>query len=343
MFDKSFRRHLLTILASLPWEKLYKNWRETLSWEAFLAKVGKVDKVHRKKLERLLAQEDKVVFYGETPYPQLLKEISDPPPWLFYEGTLPEDRFLLAVVGSRHPSPYGRESARTLSDQLVRAGAGIVSGLARGIDGVAHWAALQAGGYTLGVLGSGLDCLYPREHKKLAQGIVQGGGALLSEFLPWMKPLPHHFPLRNRIIAGLSKGIVVVEARMKSGSLITARLAMEENREVFVVPGPINYESFRGSHQLIQQGAKLVQGVEDIVSEFPSWEKTLIHPSKEAKVPDHLLPLLHLLKVEEPLHLDQLTQSLNLPPGELNSLLTELELLGRVIRHPGGFFSKKMV
>jgi DNA processing protein len=198
-----------------------------------------------------------------------LDEISDPPEQLWLQGdpqalALP----LIAVVGTRKPSLYGKRAAFQLSRSLSLLGFGIVSGLARGIDAVAHRAALAAGGRTIAVLGHGFGRIYPSEHRSLAEEITLKGGCLLTEYATGTAPLQHHFPERNRIIAGLTVGTVVVEAAEKSGSLITARCAVDEGREVFVIPGPFDDKGFSGGHRLIQKGAKLVTSLVDIVEEL---------------------------------------------------------------------------
>lgn len=198
-----------------------------------------------------------------------LAHLSRPPEALFVRGNHALlELFSIAVVGTRHPSSHGLATAARFGKELASAGAVVTSGLARGIDAAAHRGALLAGGYTVAVLGHGLDRIYPSFHGWLAEAIVQSGGALVSEYPPGVPPLPAHFPERNRIIAGLSAGTLVVEAAPKSGSLITARLALEENREVFVVPSRWDEASYAGGHRLIQEGAKLVLERDDILNEF---------------------------------------------------------------------------
>ncbi len=222
----------------------------------------------------------------ENPIEQfpLLGEMHSPPQRLFIRGNGAALRNApcLAVVGTRRASPYGLHMAWSLARELSEAGVLVVSGLALGIDAAAHQGALRGGGKTAAVLGHGLDQIYPRENSALAQNILNKGGALISEYPSGAGIQKHHFPQRNRIVAALCLGVVVIEAPMKSGALITARLALSQNREVFAVPGPANQESFSGCHWLIQQGAKLVTSVEDILDEVaPSWLPTLL-PAVEA-------------------------------------------------------------
>ena len=215
-------------------------------------------------------------------YPALLKEIIDPPLALFYRGDLSLlKKPLVSVVGSRRASAYGANAARMLARELVAAGAGIVSGLARGIDAAAHEAALDAGGATIAVLGTGIDVLYPRSHRRLTRSI-ESRGLLLTEFPPGTPPLAANFPIRNRVISGLSHGTIIVEATSRSGSLITARMAAEQGREVFAVPGSIFAAGTEGTHRLIQYGAKLVHDVNDVLEELPAG-LSVARKSKEAE------------------------------------------------------------
>lgn len=207
-----------------------------------------------------------VLLESDPRYPARLRELHDPPPVLFARGRLELlDGLALAVVGARRPTSYGREAARVLTYGVARAGVVVVSGLARGIDGVAHEAALDAGGGTIGVLGCGIDVLYPREHGRLYERMASQG-VLLSEFAPGEPPLQYHFPRRNRIIAALARGVLVVEASSRSGSLITVNHANDLGREVLSVPGPIGRETSAGTNELIRDGAVVVLGVDDILA-----------------------------------------------------------------------------
>lgn len=211
----------------------------------------------------------RVIKLGETEYPYLLAQIADPPKRLYVKGKLlPQDRRAVAVVGTRTPTEYGRKITRQLVAGLVKAGLTIVSGLARGIDGEAQRAAIGSGGRTIAVLAHGLDMIYPPEHSKLAQEIVQHG-ALVTELAVGRKIDKANFVLRNRIISGLSLGVVVIEGKSRSGTKITARLAAEQGREVFAVPGPVHSLMSQAPMELIQTGAKLVTKVEDILEELP--------------------------------------------------------------------------
>jgi len=214
-----------------------------------------------------------------------LKEIPAAPEKIYVEGDPSSlGLYSIAVVGTRQPSSYGLQASFTLARELASRGLVIVSGLARGIDTAAHAGALASGGRTIAVLGHGLDRVYPARNVGLAASIVEKGGCLVSEYPPGVPPLAHHFPARNRIIAGLSLGTLVVEAAVRSGSLITARYAMEQGRDVFVVPGRLNDTSFGGAHALIQQGAKLVQEVNDILCEY-AW-LSRVEPTNDLPGPD---------------------------------------------------------
>ncbi len=267
---------------------------------------------------------------GDVDYPPALLNSPDPPLLLYLEGQRDQLGRLpaLALVGSRHPTPQGREIARDFGQRLAAAGYAVVSGLALGIDGAAHEGALRSGA-SWAVLGSGLDEIHPRSHRGLAEGLRERG-LLLSEYPPGTPPLPPHFPERNRLIAGLSQGCLVVEAAEQSGSLITARLAAEAGREVFAVPGSIHSPQSRGCHWLIQQGAKLVQEVADLLPELPA------PPPPPPAAPEPLLDALGWT----PSSLDALRQRLGWATDRLLAGLLELELDGRVRALPGGLYER---
>ncbi|MEI6255785.1 MAG: DNA-processing protein DprA [Planctomycetota bacterium] len=225
-----------------------------------------------------------IILEGSPTYPALLSRIDDPPGLLFVHGTIVQsDALAVAIVGARHATAYGLKVAEQLGASLARAGYTVVSGLARGIDAAAHRGALGAGGRTLAILGSGVLNIYPPEHADLAREVIDSG-AVISELPPLMEPLPGTFPQRNRIVSGLSLGVVVVQAADRSGALITARLASEQGREVFAVPGAIDCRMSRGCHKLIRDGAKLVESVDDILEEFgPLFETTISADGRAVK------------------------------------------------------------
>jgi DNA processing protein len=275
--------------------------------------------------------------WRDARYPRLLAEIHDPPPVLWLRG----DPAALAapavaLVGARAASAAAIETARTLAAALARRGVAVVSGLARGVDSAAHKGALDAGGVTVAVLGSGADRIYPPEHERLARDIA-ARGAVVSELAPGAPPLPEHFPARNRIISGLARAVVVVQAAERSGSLITARCALEQGRDVMAVPGLVLGGRNHGAHALIKDGAKLVETVDDILEELPG----LGQPERSDEGPDKYLleeGLANAMPVGEPCTLDELAMRTGLAAGVLLGRLLELELDGRVARSPGGRF-----
>lgn len=221
-----------------------------------------------------------IVAFRDARYPARLREIDNPPRLLYVRGSFaPEDRTAIAIVGTRGATRYGLDQARRLGRELAEAGFTVVSGLALGIDGAAHRGALEVGGRTLAALGGGVAKVYPREHEDLAR-LVANSGAVFSEYHPLTSPLAGNFPARNRIVSGLSLGVLVVESPLRSGSLITARLAAEQNREVFALPGPVDRETSRGCHQLLREGAALVESVEDVLAALPAFAR----PKKQAKI-----------------------------------------------------------
>jgi DNA processing protein len=279
-------------------------------------------------------------------YPIRLKEIYDPPPLLYLRGELKkEDDFALSIVGSRKTSPYGRWITEKISQEIVRQGITIVSGMARGIDSVAHGGAISGGGRTLAVLGCGIDVIYPPENRNLFGQIIDHG-AVLSEFPMGSRPEGMHFPRRNRIISGLSMGVVVVQASADSGSLITAEYALEQGREVFAIPGNVGAEGSRGTNRLIKEGAKLVESSEDILEEIvPQWQK-MKESSFKAKSPEEALPeeekIVYRLLSDSPLHIDAIIRESPFDPGRVSSLLLNLELKGLISQWPGKCFTKKI-
>ncbi|OGW86228.1 MAG: DNA protecting protein DprA [Omnitrophica bacterium RIFCSPHIGHO2_02_FULL_46_11] len=276
-------------------------------------------------------------------YPKNLSAVYDPPLILYIKGNfIPEDEVAIAVVGSRHPTTYGIRIANRLARELAEKGVTVVSGFARGIDGQAHRGAISAKGRTIAVLGSGLDVIYPKEHELLFEEISEHG-ALISEFPLGTPPQAFNFPKRNRIISGLARGVLVVEASQKSGSLITARLAAEEGREVYSVPGPIDSIVSSGTNQLIQTGAKLVMQAENILEDLApqirasldSLEVSSEKVTAESKISNVEDPLLKLL-TNQPLSFDEIAVGVSQNPAQLRSRLTYLELEGIVKRVFGG-------
>src|SRR6266550_4722174 len=296
-------------------------------------------------------------------YPALLRETYDPPVVLYVKGAWAEclERPCVSIVGSRRCSTYGQNAALMMSRELAQRGVTIVSGLARGIDAAAHRGALEAGGRTVAVMGTGLDRVYPRDHKKLADEILNRGGAMVTQFPLGTPPVSENFPYRNRVISGLSLGVLVVEAAENSGSLITARLAMEQNREVFAVPGNITSRNSFGTNYLIKgAGAKLIQQSQDVAAELPPQIAAKILPpplnderKKERSLADQLLlvpqgltgfeqSVFKLLSADDPAHIDSLVDKSRLTISDLNAALLTLEMRDLVRALPGKCFVRKM-
>ena len=321
--------------------------------ETELLKVqGVSPKVARAILSHLLSDEIKreihdvhqqqyqILTFNDPAYPQLLREVPDPPPYLYVYGTLTGASPNLAVVGSRNATQYGIEATKDLCKALVFHKMTIVSGMARGIDTAAHTGALMGKGTTVAVLGSGFNHIYPAQNKTLFHRIAENG-AVISEFGLSTEPDAHHFPQRNRIISGMSLGTVVVEATKKSGSLITARMAAEQNREVFAIPGSIQSHKSTGTHTLIKQGAKLVENVMDVLEEFP-YLLTKNKPDTNLKkqwpeLSGEEQSVLDTLEAY-PLHIDDIIRKTTMAPGVLSGVLLQLELMGIVRQSPGKYF-----
>ena len=295
-------------------------------------------------------------------YPSLLREIYDPPIALYVKGAWSEclDQPCVAIVGSRKCSTYGQNAAVMLARDLAQRGVTVVSGFARGIDAAAHRGAIEAGGRTIAVLGTGIDEIYPRDHKKLSEEVLDGGGAMVTQFPLRTPPVSENFPYRNRIISGLSLGVVVVEAAENSGSLITARLAIEQNREVFAVPGNITSRNSFGTNYLIKgAGAKLVQQWQDIAAELPPQIAAKLLPpplgqkKKERSLADQLAlvpqglsgfeqSVFKLLSADNPAHIDVLVDQSRLTISDLTAALLTLEMRDLVRALPGKCFVRKM-
>ncbi len=303
---------------------------------AALRDPGLAEKVAR-ELSRLHALGCAAVTLADPAYPPLLRQIPDPPPVLFVRGSLPSpEGVAVAVVGSRQATPYGRMVAERLASDLARAGVAVVSGFARGIDAAAHRGALEAGGVTVGVLGCGLDVTYPAGSGALAERVVRRG-ALLTEFPLTTRPLPVNFPRRNRIISGLSRGVVVVEAAERSGALVTARLALEQNREVFAVPGPVTAPTSTGTNRLIKAGAKLTEDWADVLEEvIPGWVRPAAAPppALPEDLPEEARVIWGVLAAE-PAHIDAVANRTALPAGRVAAGLFALEMAGLVRQLPG--------
>jgi DNA processing protein len=293
------------------------------------------------ELERITKHRITVVTLTDPAYPANLKTIYDPPPFLYIRGSIiQQDTAAIAIVGSRVASDYGSTATERISRELAHSGITIVSGLARGIDSIAHYGALSAKGRTIAVLGSGIDVIYPPENRKLYKAIAERG-AVLSEFPMGTKPIAYNFPARNRIISGLSLGVLVVEASLNSGSLITARLALEQGREVFAVPGNVHSYKSKGTHKLLKEGAKLVENAQDILEEIRV--KAPIPVSAEHAIENTLEMSTDCREVfqvltEDPRHIDEIIIKTGFTSSQISTLLLELELQGLVKQLPGKLF-----
>jgi DNA processing protein len=310
------------------------NWEEKIIQE-FIDWRGQVDE---EKIARILAHENiHCIFKDEEAYPKLLKEIYDPPFCLFVRGTLSTEDFALGVVGTRKFSLYGKQITEEIVGELAQSGLTIISGLALGIDGIAHEATLRVGGKTIAVLGSGINKLhiYPAQHKKLSEEILEKGGALISEYPPGTLPTVYTFPRRNRIVAGLTLGTLVIEAPEGSGALITAQCAADNNREVFAVPQNINVENSVGPNNLLKNGAHLITCATDIleilnlqeVKKFVTNREIIPDSPTEAKILENL--------THEPIHVDELIKKSALDSSTINATLILMEMKGKV-RNLGG-------
>ncbi len=298
----------------------------------------------------------RIISLSDPEYPSRLKEIYDPPVILFVKGNVEVlSQPGIAMVGTRHPTPYGSGMAERLSTDLAARGLVIISGLARGIDTASHRGAVAGKGKTIAVLGTGIDVMYPKENTRLTEQIIALGGALISEFPVGTFPAPQNFPIRNRIISGMSAGVLVVEAAEYSGTRITSRLALEQNRDVYAVPGNVTNKGSWGPNTLIKQGAKLVATWEDVWEELPTEVQAALsftQNQSQGQETASLFPdeasssdekkILRLLRPDESTHIDQLVELLEneMSPSEIFSTLFELELNGKVRQLPGKNFVK---
>jgi DNA processing protein len=319
--------------------------------------TGKSGELAREEIGRAAAANVTLISMDDAAYPPRLKEIYDPPLILYVRGN-PEvlTQPGVAMVGTRHPTPYGSGMAERLACDLAAQGLVIISGMARGVDTASHRGAISAKGKTIAVLGTGVDVVYPKENSRLSEQILALGGAMISEFPLGTSPFPQNFPIRNRIISGMSVGVLVVEAAEYSGTRITARCALEQNRDVFAVPGNVTNKNSWGPNTLIKQGAKLVATWEDVWEDLPGEVRLALTPASSAEsdghdsaslFPDEGLPphekrILSLLKADESTHIDELVEKLEteMSSSEIFAALFELELSGKVRQMPGKNFVK---
>ncbi|MGB9205291.1 MAG: DNA-processing protein DprA [Terriglobales bacterium] len=318
--------------------------------------TGKSLELAQEECGKAVEARARIISLSDPEYPARLKEIYDPPVALFVKGSVEVlAQPGIAMVGTRHPTPYGSGMAERLSTDLASRGLVIISGLARGVDTASHRGAVAAKGKTVAVLGTGIDVMYPKENSRLAEQIVALGGALITEFPVGTSPTPQNFPIRNRIISGMSAGVLVVEAAEYSGTRITSRCALEQNRDVYAVPGNVTNKNSWGPNTLIKQGAKLVATWEDVWEELPAdVQATLSAMQNESPGPEtaslfpdevaspHEQKILKLLKADESTHIDQLVELLEneMSSSEIFAALFELELNGKVRQLPGKNFVK---
>jgi DNA processing protein len=319
--------------------------------------TGRSMELAHDELGRAAAAGVSVVCLDDASYPTQLKQIYDPPLVLYVRGSVEAiGQPGVAVVGTRHPTPYGLGMAERLACDLAARGLVIFSGLARGVDAAAHRGAINAKGKTVAVFGTGVDVLYPKENTRLTEQMLSLGGALISEFPMNTFAAPQNFPIRNRIISGISIGVLVVEAAEYSGTRITSRCALEQNREVFAVPGNVTNKNSWGPNTLIKQGAKLTATWEDVWEELPPQVRLALTPAPsdesqagetaslfgETELPPHERKILKLLKADEATHIDEIVESLeaDLSSSEIFAALFELELAGKVKQMPGKNFVK---
>ncbi|QGT99152.1 hypothetical protein SYNTR_0559 [Candidatus Syntrophocurvum alkaliphilum] len=296
-----------------------------------------------KNLENLFSEDIKIVCVVEDEYPESLQNIYNKPYMLYYRGDLKVlNQTAFAIVGARTATPYGRKVARQFGRDLSAQNISIVSGMARGIDAEAHWGALESGGKTVAILGSGIKIIYPKENVKLYEEITKKG-VVLSEFVPTAQPKPGNFPQRNRIISGLSKGLLVVEAKEKSGALITVDFALEQGKDVFAVPGPITSNNSKGTNQLIKDGAKIVTQVDDVLEEYKDVSIVMNSPSffqEKLKLLDNNENKIIQYIGYNPIHLDEVIKNVGLNIGEVSTIILKLELDGIIQALPGNYYVK---
>lgn len=328
-----YEKDIYEFITLLPkFKKIFKQIKES--------KIDITD--YRKRLQDYNVD---VLTILDQEYPNVLRDIGNPPPILYIRGGFKkEDDLAVSIIGSRTASYYGKQIAEKFSHSLVNMGFTIVSGMARGIDTVAHQTAINKGGRTVAFLGSGIDVVYPRENKKLYQEIIENG-AVVSEFPLGTEPVAVNFPQRNRLISGMSLGIVVVEATLQSGTFITVKWALEQGKEVFAVPGDTRRKTSMGTNKLIQQGAKLIVDVEDILEEFPFLKRkdfVPTSPAEEIELSTVEKKVFDSMR-ESPLLIDDIIETTKLPSSKVSSILLSLEIKGLIQQLPGKRFVKRQV
>ncbi len=294
------------------------------------------------ELKKIKSCGARIVTFNDPEYPASLKEIHDPPMILYMKGAeIPRNKVFIAVVGSRNATHYGLKAAEEFGQGIARRGLGVVSGMALGIDTASHWGCIEGKGFTVAVLGTGIDIVYPGKNKKLFEKIIEDG-TVVTEFPVGTSPSPSNFPKRNRIISGLSRGVLVVEATRNSGSLITASMALDQGRDVFAVPGSIESFKSRGCHFLIKHGAMLAENADDIMEglglNYPGVVKSDTFIKTELPEMSDNEKIIYNIVSNYPMHIDQIQKQGNIASGDLSGILTRMELRGIIKQLPGKMF-----
>ncbi|HTY39892.1 MAG TPA: DNA-processing protein DprA [Candidatus Paceibacterota bacterium] len=334
--------HAAVLEKQANYRDLGRRFEKLGSWKAVLEDIRKGGRGPEPELswQTLERSGSRLVLRTDHDFPPLLREIPWPPHAIYVRGKLPEvERSLIAVVGTRKATPEGKETARTFAQTLAEAGVGIASGLALGIDGAAHEGALAAGGYTAAVLATGPDIIYPRYHEKLGRRILEQGGALISEYPPGSPAMPYRFLERNRLVSGLAQGTLIIEAPLRSGSRATARFAVEQDRAVFVLPGPARHPNFAGSHELIRQGAELVTEPDHILTALglknePGLAEDRLDSEEESAI------MTALRAAAGPLDIDKIVERAHLEARVVNQALSFLIIKGLVEETDGGYAAR---
>ena len=326
----------------LSFGELSRAWRQTARSCSPLVFLEKRPRHPRKResldplalTEQLRSKDISFLTWEDEAYPRYLKEIAQPPPVLYYKGTITvQDDLAVAIVGTRNVTSYGKQITQDTAAYLAQSGVTVVSGLARGVDGLAHQAAIEAGGRTIAVLGSGVDIIYPPEHRRLAERIKEHG-AIVSDYAPGTKPDGINFPPRNRIISGLSRATIVIEAGEKSGALITAKFAVEQNREVFAVPGSVLSPMSRGTNDLIGEGAMPMTNPKTVLEALRIDADSRVEKPQQQNLTDAERTILHVLG-QDSLHIDEICVRMDMSVEKLTVTLTMMELRGLVVKERG--------
>lgn len=323
--------HLLAVFLEGSYDKLRKAKEKYVTWEDACAAICGI-RSSGEEMKKLKKIGIRLLLVEDPEFPRLLREMPNAPHALYVRGALMESE-TIAIVGTRKATELGLTTAYTFAEGMALTGMAVVSGLAIGIDGAAHDGCIRAGGKSVAVLPCGIDIVYPSIHKKLAERILEAGGALISEYPPGTPPLPYRFLERNRIVSGLSRAIIVIEAPTRSGSLVTARFALEQNREIFVVPGPVNHKNYRGSHALIRSGGRILTSIDELLEDLgmaPAGNSTFSH--------DELMVMEAFAGSSKPLAIDEIIERTKLTASAATIAISMLTLKN-VIRETGGGYT----